>query len=204
MTDPEPRPPARTDAILAFHAALDGPSWRVAGWGSADLQRVRFDALLRASRYGGGSVLDWGCGPADLFFRLRTTGLPLSYSGVDLNPRMVELATSRGAPHVAVLHPGHAPEGSYDYVFASGIFQFEDPDDRLYYLPILEHAYDISRRAVAVNFLSAQRPAAARSDDELYADPAVLARFAAALTDRWAIDHGYHPQAGDFTLALLK
>ncbi|MGI5242810.1 class I SAM-dependent methyltransferase [Dactylosporangium sp. CA-139066] len=195
---------SRTEAILAFHAALDGPSWRIAGWGSEELQRIRFEALTRASGYRGGSVLDWGCGPADLYFHLRAMDLPLSYTGVDLDPRMVELATARGAPHVAALPAGQAPGGSYDYVFASGIFQFKDPDDPLYYLQILEQAYDISRRAAAVTFLSALRPEAAKADDELYADPSVLARFAAALTDRWVIDHAYHPQGGDFTLALLK
>jgi SAM-dependent methyltransferase len=195
---------SRTDAIRSFHAGLDGPSWRIAGWGSEALQRIRFEALTRASGYRGGSVLDWGCGPADLYFHLRAMDLPLTYSGVDLDPRMVELATGRGAPNVAALPPGQAPEGSYDYVFASGIFQFQDPDDPLYYLTILEQAYDISGHATAATFLSAQRPEAARADDELYADPAVLARFAAALTDRWVIDHAYHPQAGDFTVALLK
>ncbi|MFG2042073.1 class I SAM-dependent methyltransferase [Dactylosporangium sp. NPDC048998] len=199
---------SRADAITAFHAGLDGPTWNIAGWGSAELQRVRFEALLRAAAYRGGSVLDWGCGPADLYFHLRSVNrsmnLPVDYTGVDLDPRMVELATSRGAPNVALLAQGHAPEGRYDYVFASGIFQFADPEDPLYYLTILEHMYDISRRAVAVNFLSAQRPEAAKAPDELYVDPAVAARFAAALTDRWVIDHGYHPQAGDFTLALLR
>ncbi|MER7008554.1 class I SAM-dependent methyltransferase [Dactylosporangium sp. NPDC000555] len=202
---------SRAAAITAFHAGLHGPTWRIAGWGSADLQRLRFEALLRTAGYRGGSVLDWGCGPADLYFHLRSVNLPMDlpvdYTGVDLDPRMVELATSRGVPNVALLPPGHAPEapeGRHDYVFASGIFQFPDPDDPLYYLTILEQMYDISRRAVATNFLSAQRPEAARAPDELYVDPAVVARFAGALTGRWVLDHGYHPQAGDFTLALLK
>ncbi|MEV8513592.1 class I SAM-dependent methyltransferase [Dactylosporangium sp. NPDC051484] len=202
---------SRAAAITAFHAGLHGPTWRIAGWGSADLQRVRFEALLRAAGYRGGSVLDWGCGPGDLYFHLCSVHLPMDlpvdYTGVDLEPRMVELATSRGVPNVALLPPGRIPQtprGRYDYVFASGIFQFPDPEDPLYYLTILEQMYDISRRAVAVNFLSAQRPEAARAPDELYVDPVVAARFAAALTDRWVLDHGYHPQAGDFTLALLK
>jgi SAM-dependent methyltransferase len=194
--------PSRAAAITAFHAGLDGPSWRVAGWGSAELQRLRFDALVRTSGYRGGTVLDWGCGPADLYFFLRSMDLPLDYTGIDLDPRMVELARSRGAPDIRPLPPGRMPEGRYDYVFASGIFQFPDPADPLYYLDILEHMYDSSGRAAAANFLSAQRPAAARAPDELYAEPAVLARFAAALTDRWVIDHAYHPQGGDFTLAL--
>ncbi|MEV6924886.1 class I SAM-dependent methyltransferase [Dactylosporangium sp. NPDC051485] len=184
-----------------WHGA--GPAWRIAGWGSADLQRVRFEALLRTSGYRGGSVLDWGCGPADLYFFLRDTDLPLRYTGVDLDPRMVELASSRGAPGVSLLPAGAMPEGTYDYVFASGIFQFQDPSDPLYYLLILEHAYDISSRAVAANFLSAERPDEAKAADELYADPSVLARFAAAVTPRWVLDHGYHPRGADFTVALL-
>jgi SAM-dependent methyltransferase len=197
----------RAATIKAFHDDLDGPSWRVAGWGSAELQRARFDALVRACGYRGGSVLDLGCGPADLYFHLRELGLPLHYTGVDIDPRMVELARSRGAPGidlVALDHLDHVGPGNFDYVLASGIFQFRDPADPLYHLNILDQGYDISRRAIAANLLSALRPEHDKAADELYADPATIARFAAAVTDRWTIDHSYHPHAGDFTIALLK
>jgi SAM-dependent methyltransferase len=198
--------PARAAAITAFHDTLgfDGPTWRTAGWGSAELQRARFDALLRTSSYTGGTVLDWGCGPADLYFHLRTLNLPLTYHGADADPRMVALAQNRGAPNITLLPLTAAPGTGADYVFLSGVFQFPDPADPLYYLSILEQAYDNSGRAVAANFLSANRPDDLRAADELYVDPAVLARFAAALTDRWVLDHAYHPLGADFTLALLR
>src|SRR6185369_14193558 len=136
-------------------------------------------------------VLDWGCGPGDLFFHLRAMNLPLQYTGVDCNPAMAGLATSRGVPGVS-LRPLHEPPDSrHDYVFLSGVFQFADPEDPLYYLTILEQAYDISSTAVAANFLSANRPPETRDADELYADPAVMIRFARALTHRWRVHHAY-------------
>ena len=197
---------SRAGAITAFHESLgyDGPTWEVSGWGSPELQRARFDAMLRTTNYGGGSVLDWGCGPADLFFHLSTRHHPFTYRGADTDERMVTLARHRGAPGIDLLPFGEPPAGPADYVFLSGVFQFPDPDDPLYYLSILEQAYDISGTAVAATFLSARRPDDHRAPDELYADPAVLARFAAVLTSRWTIDHAYHPDGADFTIALFR
>ncbi|GGM25192.1 class I SAM-dependent methyltransferase [Dactylosporangium sucinum] len=212
----EPNEPAKsteglrggsTEGPLGGPAALGGaggvdPAWRLAGWGSAALQRIRFDALLRATAFAGGTVLDWGCGPGDLYFHLTKLDLPFTYVGTDIDPRMVELASSRGVPDVRLVDLDFRPERTYDYVLASGIFQFQDPDDPLYFLPILEAMYDNSARAAAATFLSAHRRAADKAPDELYVDAATIARIAAAITDRWVVDHAYHPDAGDLTVGL--
>ncbi|MET7398114.1 class I SAM-dependent methyltransferase [Dactylosporangium sp. NPDC005572] len=159
--------------------------------------------MLRATAFAGGTVLDWGCGPGDLYFHLTKLDLPFTYVGTDIDPRMVELAASRGVPDVRLVDLDFRPERTYDYVFASGIFQFQDPDDPLYFLPILEAMYDNSARAAAATFLSAYRPEAEKAPDELYVDGATIARIAAAITDRWVVDHSYHPAAGDLTVGLL-
>jgi SAM-dependent methyltransferase len=194
---------SRAETIAAFHADLTGlPTWELAGWGSPEAQRARFDALLRSTRYTGGSVLDWGSGPGDLYFHLTEAGHPFTYEGIDIDPGMAELATSRGVPNVTVAPLNHTPKRRYDYVFASGIFQFQDPSDPLYFVTVLESMYDHSRRACAANFLSALGPESELPDDELLMDPATITRIAAAITDRWTLDHSYHSEAADLTVAL--
>lgn len=178
--------------------------WTLSGWSSRAAQKQRFERLLRSVSYDGGSVLDWGCGAADLYAYLHENGAPFSYLGLDINERLIGIAEHRFGPHFQRVDLSHQLSTTFDYIFASGIFQFSDPHDPNYHLPMLAHMFARSRRGVAVNFLSNARSDENKDRHELYLDPSSLIGHAQALSVWWALDHAYHPGAGDFTLALLR
>lgn len=203
---------SRTEKILRFHDTLiesirgrpEPDFWVVSGWSSQATQRLRFEQLLRVSRYRGGSVLDWGSGAGDLYDHLMAAGYDFTYTGLDMNPRMLALAEHRYGKLFSLVDVSHRLTTTYDYIFANGIFQFIDLTSPRYYIEMLRNMFEYARRAVAVTFLSSSRDDGNKVPDELYLDPASLFAHIQSLSKWWALDHGYHPGAGDFTVALLK
>lgn len=193
----------RISTIASFHGELFAeraghePYW-LDGWGSAEGQRARFEALVRSSRYGGGSVVDFGCGTGALRGYLATLGHPFTYLGLDMNANLLPAADA----DFQVIDADAITFPPADYVFASGIFQFADVAEPLYYRRLVEALFQRCRVAVAVNFLSALRDESARDPDELYLSPTEAADLASSLSGKWMLDHSYHPHRGDLTLAI--
>ncbi len=189
-------------SVLSGHG--DKPGYKLAGWSSSSSQTERFKALIRMINYEGGTVVDFGCGPGDLYAFLRDLGKPLNYVGVDQNLTMVDVARSRHGNHFRRIEIDAIDFDSVDYVFASGIFQFFDAEAPQYHFSLTERLFSVCKKGLAVNFLSAQRSIAHKVRSELYLEPEVVCRFAAEVTKFWALDHSYHSGGGDMTLTLLK
>ena len=203
---------SRDEKILAFHNSLissfqsrDLPDyWILSGWSSIATQRSRFERLLHTSSYGGGSVLDWGCGVGDLYGHLCGTGHDFEYRGLDVNPRMITIAEKRFGGLFAQVPISYRLTEYYDYVFASGLFQFCDEEMPQYYIDMLQNMFTYARRAVAVNFLSSLRDDRDKVNYELYLDPNALVPGLERISSRWIVDHSYHPGRADFTVALIR
>jgi SAM-dependent methyltransferase len=192
----------RIGAITAFHDQLTSsgaaePYW-LDGWGSADGQRVRFDALARTANFRGGTVVDYGCGTGALREYLATLGYPFTYLGLDMNENLLKTEGDfRRIEADSVDFP------AADYVFASGVFQFADEAEPDYYRRLVRSLFQRCRVALAVNFLSALRDDAAKDPEELYMTPAEAIGLASSLSGRWLLDHSYHPERGDLTIGVF-
>lgn len=130
------------------------------GWGNSGSQALRFSILAaEALKNPSSSVLDLGCGFADLYAFLRAGGWRGRYAGVDLVPSFIETARRR--------HPGLelvcgdwaelGPElGGFDYVIASGMLnvmpsQGEAMENLRF---CLEAMFGLCRQALCLDFLS--------------------------------------------------
>jgi trans-aconitate methyltransferase len=127
------------------------------------------------------------------------------YRGYDSNSRMLEIARSRfGSDFLEEIAFDSTDIGNHDYIFASGLFQFTDVDDPMYYIDTLRRLLDGCNTAIAVNFLSSNRSASNKVVNELYLSDQQVLGTARQLSLRWVIDHSYHAGHGDITLALFK
>lgn len=174
-----------------------GYSPQTLGWGKHGRQAVRFDALgAGALAEPGRSVLDVGCGFADLYDYLRGRGWQGDYCGVDIVPGLLEMARVRHPgldlreADITARDPGLPVS---DYVIASGVFnaRLHTGDNRRFTELALRRMFGLARAAVCVDFLSTyvdfQHP------DAWHTDPAWALDFARQLSRRVMLRHDYMP-----------
>jgi SAM-dependent methyltransferase len=179
-----------------------GHSPEALGWGKLGREHVRFGVMADVLReVGATSVLDVGCGFADLYDHLVEHGWVGEYCGVDIVPGLLAEARRR--------HPSldlqeadirtYEPARDFDVVVASGVFnaQLKSGDNRKHITSSLERMFALSRRAICVDFLSTyvdfQRPEA------WHTEPAWALELGRGLSKRLRLRHDYMP----FEFALV-
>jgi len=197
-------PDTETTRFYESHVKRFGYGFRALGYGRRASQERRFCVVAELGDLHGASLLDVGCGFGDLLAWLRARGIQPRYTGLDLCAPMVERCRQRFPEGDAHFLSGDAlsfqPEGTYDYVVASGLFGYAARDTRVRVRPTLERLFGMTRIGMAVNFLSAWAPA--RSRGRVYVQPADLLQYALRLTPAVRLDHSYMPN--DFTISLYR
>lgn len=184
-------------------------------WKSKEGQELRFkifnDLIGMTLEKKSFSVLDIGCGFADLFGFLKKRGHKFSYQGYDLSDKIIENAKKR-YPEAKVEVRNimeNPPPHKFDYVFCSGIFNisFEKENHMEFVHQMLLRMFDYAEIGVCVNFLSSNALAFVDEKDigknqYFYFKPEELVNFCNFITHFYILRHDYHP--GDFSIYMLK
>lgn len=181
-----------------------GVDVRAVDWGSRESQVIRFSVLAQVGQLNGASVLDVGCGMGDLFGWLKRVGMELKYTGIDITPKMIEIAQQRFPEAQFELKNPLDVEDSeaerYDFVLQSGILTHRQDSPFLFLKVMVEKMFLLCSRAVAFNSLSSW--ASDKERGEFYADPLETVAFCRTLTPWVVLRHDYHPR--DFTIYMYK
>jgi ubiquinone/menaquinone biosynthesis C-methylase UbiE len=195
------------ERIVAFYTDLVnqfGSDFRALGWGSRKSQELRFAVLSQIGPLEGTSVLDVGCGLADLLAYFHQKEFHLDYTGYDLTPDMITLAKQRfpkNSFHVKdILRDLPCESARFDYVFASGIFSLRQKNSLAYLQAMAQRMFALCRQGVAFNTLSTQAPE--QHPNEFYADPGEVLKICLDITPRVVIRHDY--MVHDFTIYLYN
>ena len=177
---------------------------RAVDWGSGESQDRRFAALLKPLELEGASILDVGCGQADLLEFLRRNDTNVQYEGIDLTAEMVDTCRLRFPD--ARFHQGSVLDlpdiykDGFDYVIASGIFFLRETSAMEFLEDAVGAMFECCRSATSFNSLSTwnRDPCG----NEFMADPLEVLRIASGLSSRIVFQHDYHP--GDFTITIRR
>jgi ubiquinone/menaquinone biosynthesis C-methylase UbiE len=193
----------RVAAFYDDRVARFGVDPRALDWGSHTSQQTRFRVLTQIDDLAGRSILDVGCGLADLFAFLQASEIPASYTGYDISPAALAHARARFPKldlHLVDLMAERVSSSSFDFVVASGIFHLRPEGAYPYLQAMVEKMYRSCRRGVAFNTLSA------KSDEitsgRFVADPAKVLDMCLDITPNVVLRHDYLPH--DFTVYLYR
>lgn len=176
------------------------------GWGTHGRQEVRFSVLSEhALSHPTSSVLDVGCGFADLYDYLLNFGWRGKYTGVDLVPDLLEVARDRHRDldlRVIDITDQGSGLGSYDFVIASGVFnaRLRIGDNREHIARALSAIYSLSRVALSVDFLSTYVDF--QRENAWHTDPSWALAEARKLSRRLALRLDYMPY--EFALTIFR
>jgi ubiquinone/menaquinone biosynthesis C-methylase UbiE len=179
---------ARYDERLAKF----GDDIRTLGSGTVERRRLRFQILREIGITNGASVLDVGCGFGDYFGFLSEQGVTVDYLGVDINPKLLDIAR-RKYPTAKFLQADILTDEITvaDYVVASGTVNLalRSADNYEYVDRMLRRAFSLARRGVAMDFHTSYVDF--RVDDIFYYEPEKVFAAAKAITKRVHLRHDY-------------
>lgn len=176
---------------------------RALDWGSRTSQQKRFHVLAQIDDLAGCSVLDVGCGLADLFAFFESRKIPTSYTGYEISPAMLDSARERFPNldlRLADLMTEDIASTQFDFIFASGIFHLRSKGSYAYLEAMARRMYRFCRRGTAFNSLSSTSNQL--EPDRFIADPAKVLRICLDITPNVVLRHDYMPH--DFTVYLYK
>ena len=144
-------------------AAAHGGTFPALLWASPATQRVRFDAIRRSVDLHGKSLLDAGCGRADLLgFLLEKKVVPSDYIGLEAVEELAATALRRGYRNATILRADFVKEpvrlfaGADVLVFSGSLNTMASAT----FFATLRRAYDAAAEAVVFNFLCSAELAA--------------------------------------------
>jgi len=127
-------------------------------WSNKEIQELRFKVLAEVGVASGDSILDVGCGFADLNHWLSAQGMDVHYTGIDISPHLIEVAKKNQKNtklFVGELFDGNFKALSYDWVLLSGALNEPYNDKGKYTKKIIKEMYRLCRQGVAFNLLNA-------------------------------------------------
>ena len=180
-----------------------GPDFRALLWASRRTQEQRFEALAHVADPTGLTVLDLGCGRADLLdFLINRGTAPRKYIGLEGVRELAEAAENKNVNGSRIIiadfirEPRRMQVGA-DVIYCSGALNTIETDD--FYLTI-RSAFAAAKRVLAFNFLSSSLLAG--TNYLRWHNPREVLKFCRTLTSDIVRHEGYID--GDCTIAMRK
>lgn len=171
------------------------------GWRDEHSQENRFAILTEVADLTGASILDEGCGFADLYPYLMSRFSGIHYSGVDINAEAIKAAQER-YPDVpfAVADFTEYVGGPFDYALSSGALTFNMENAVAVYQGHIRKMYELCTKGVAFNVLD--KRVIVDTEEYLGWDPEEVEAYCRTFAAKVVVRQDYSPE--DFTVYLYR
>ena len=174
-----------------------GYSPKALTWSGVGRQNLRFSMLTRIGDIEDQSILDIGCGFADLYGFLVKQGWNGKYTGIDIVEEYLQVAREKH-PGIDVrlldLYEDDLDE-KFGYVFSCGVFNeriFDSVDDQNAYVQLMiQKMFSISEIGVAIDFQTSYVDF--QHERGYHPPPEHIFGFCKKLSKRVALRHDYMP-----------
>jgi Methyltransferase domain len=186
------------DSLIRF-----GRSPNALYWSSREIQELRFRILCDIGIEAGDSLLDVGCGFADLKSWIERWRCPVRYTGIDLSPDILAVAAQEQPDARFVcgdIFDLLAQPASYDWVMLSGALNEALTDGGNYARAVIARMFHLARKGVAFNLLNARRALFAFGLQRF--DPGEMLAYCRSLARDCVLRDGYLDN--DFTIWMRK
>lgn len=194
-----------------------GKNIRTLGWGNAEQQQYRFLQTLVATDFNNKSILDVGCGFADLLTFLKQNSInPSYYTGWDLNPAFIkecqainEKNTSFDVIDISQKDQILQKSESFDIVIMLGLLNYNLGDKDInvaFSRTLIQNAFSLVKEVLIVDFLSTKvSPDYPQESFVFYHEPSQMLDFALSLSHNVVLKHNFAsiPQK-EFMLFIYK
>lgn len=171
-------------------------------WSSREIQEIRFKVLAEIGVSAGDTILDVGCGFADLKSWFTQQGLDVLYTGIDISPHLIEVAKEKNPDvclYVGELSDCGFKAKTFDWVLLSGALNEPYHDKGKYAKKCIVEMFDISSKGIAFNLLNA---AVVKAYDLQSFDADETFEFCKKITSNVQLITGY--LTNDFTIYMRK
>lgn len=179
-----------------------GYHFKSVGWGNWETQHLRFQILSEVGDLRKTEVVDLGCGFGDLYGFLKEKFGEIKYSGIDLVEDFIREGQKRH-PDADFLVQDILEDGfekCADFYLISGALNSKIADNLNYSEEIISKTFSMSRRGMAVNFLS--KYVDYETGFAYHHSPEQVFAFAKTLTKYVTLRHDY--PLWEFTVYLYK
>ncbi len=132
--------------------------YKVLGWETKEAQMKRFEILKDNVDLNGKKVLDVGCGLGNLFEFLEANDISVDYTGVDILEQMIIKAEQKNTGGnflcIDIFKEKVFPDGFFDVIYASGIFNLKMSDNMAFLKKALTVFLTLSNDMVVFNLLN--------------------------------------------------
>lgn len=162
--------------------------------GSEDRRKIRFQNLLDVGVKEGDHIIDLGCGFGDLLQYCRDEKLNVRYTGIDINPNLIEAARKRFPDaDFRVADITFDSLDVADFVVSTSCFNLKlrHQDNYEFAEKILNSAYKLARKGVAIDFLTSYVDFKGNAEEAFYYEPEKVFSLAKRITKRVTLRHDY-------------